>query len=451
MRAVGQVRRYTARRDGRHAVSARDAPVPTREPGRRVLPRPVIVLGWVSFFTDVSSEMAYPLLPLFVVGVLGATPTALGGIEGAAQAAVAVLTAISGWRSDRSRRRVVFLRWGYGLPVLGKGLLAVAMAWPVVLVARGIDRIGKGWRASPRDALIADVVGAAQGGQAFGFHRAMDTAGALVGVVLSALLLWWHGDSGAPGAVFRIIFAISAILALVGLVLTFFVKDPLVPRETEDQGRVGSVPERGIGRRYWWALGMLVVFAIANSSAAFPLLRAGQVGLSPIAVVLAYALYNLMYALASYPAGVLSDRVGRWRMIAAGWMIYAAVYAGFAVTGSGGVWPLMALYGCSIAMSDGVAKALIADHARPEQRGSALGIMYLTLGLAALASSLLAGWLWETVGPAAPFWFGSGAAVASLLLLPALRPVLSIRTSATPCRSRSGTSRRRGRRGRRPR
>ncbi len=392
---------------------------------RAPLPRTVLLLGWVSFFADVSTEMSYPLLPLLVVGVLGAPATMLGGIEGTAQAAVAILTAISGWHSDRSRRRVVLIRWGYGLPVLGKALLASASAWPIVLVGRGIDRVGKGMRSSPRDAMIADAVGSRQRGRAFGFHRAMDTAGALTGVLLSALLLVSLGAFAAPGeasdseATIRAVFGVSAVLAVASLILTLALRDrdPAPHPDPAGAASDGEPGPPGFGARFWLVLGMLAVFAIANSSPAFLLLRAAGVGLSPVAVVLAYALYNFAHAIAAYPAGALSDRLGRWRMIGAGWLVYAVAYAGFAVTGPGGVWPLMALYGCSVAMTEGVGKALIADHAPARRRGTAIGIMYLALGLAALVSNLIAGWLWDAVGPAAPFRFGAVAALAALVLL----------------------------------
>lgn len=403
------------------------------------LPRSVVLLGWVSFFADVSSEMIYPLLPLFIVGVLAAPATTLGGIEGLAQAAVAVLTAISGWRSDRLRRRVVFVRWGYGLPVIGKGLLAVATMWPMVLLARGIDRTGKGLRSSPRDALIADAIGADQRGRAFGFHRAMDTAGALIGVLLSAALMawlfgWGEGASPADSAwAFRVVFAIAAGLALCSLALTFVLKEsqPVSPPHVEAAGPAepaSSSTER-FSPRFWLVLAMLVVFALANSSDTFLLLRAGQVGLSPVAVVLAYAVFNLSYALFSYPAGALSDRLDRWKIIGLGWGIYSAVYAGFAVTGPGGVWPLMALYGGYMALTEGVGKALIADHAPPQRRATAMGILYLSLGLAALVSSLLAGWMWDHLSPSAPFWFGSAAAGGALIMLVVMHPRLRAPTS----------------------
>ncbi len=421
------------------------------------LPASVIVLGWVSFFADVSGEMIYPLLPLFLVGVLGATATSLGWVEGIAQATVALLTAWAGWHSDRRRRRVPYVRWGYGLPVIGKSILALAFAWPMVLAGRIIDRLGKGLRASPRDALLADAVPKAIRGRAFGLHRAMDTAGAMVGTLVSAMLLWWlvgtpamaSSESGHAhdATSFRMVFAIAAGLGLVSLALTFLLRE-VSPAKTE-----GSDEPKGLGtgsgelgtelgvelgtqlgtelgvepttsaapamsRAYWIVMAMLMVFALANSSDTFLLLRAADLGLAPWVVVLAYAFYNLTYTIFSYPAGVLSDRIGRWKVIAIGWAVYATVYVGFAILDAGAVWPLFAAYGVFMALTDGVAKALIADHAPAARRGFAIGLFYMGLGAATLVSSVIAGLLWDRVSHQAPFWFGAGAALVSLAILP---------------------------------
>ncbi len=415
-----------------------------RGASRRPLPRQVVLLSWVSFFADVSSEMMYPLLPLFVVGALGAPATALGAIEGTAVATVAILTVLSGWHSDRIRRRVIYIRIGYALPALGKSLLALATVWPVVLAGRAIDRIGKGVRASPRDALIADVVDARMRGRAFGFHRALDTAGALVGVVLSAILFALlvgtgdHAHGSANVDTLRFLFAIAAALGLLSATLTFLVNDPqrrksshLTP-VSQSSPKSRAETKLRFSRSFWLILALLIVFSLANSSDAFLLLRAADVGLSPLAVILAYAMYNFSYAVASYPAGILSDRVGRWRMIGAGWTIYAIVYAGFAVASAWSIWPLMALYGCYMALTDGVAKALIADHAPPDRRATAMGIVHMSMGLSVLVGSIAAGWLWDHMGADAPFWLGAGGAVLAILLLIALRPLLQEETTRSP-------------------
>lgn len=407
------------------------ADLPGGESRPTSLPREVVLLGWVSFLADVSSEMVYPLLPMFVVGVLGASATTLGGIEGAAALMVALVTAWAGFRSDRYRKRVPYVRIGYGLPVVGKALLALAYAWPIVLTGRLVDRFGKGMRGSPRDAIIADAAGPTIRGKAFGFHRAMDTAGAMVGVLLAAVLLWWltgspiEGGAAVPqsdmGWVFRAVFGISAALGLLSLALTFMVREP-VHREEKSESAATRPEALGLPASYWRTVALLLVFSLANSSDVFLLLRARDVGLSPWAVVLAYALFNLTYTVGSYPAGVVSDRLGRWRVIALGWAVYAAVYAGFAFTGEAGVWPLLALYGVYMALTDGVGKALVADHAPADRRGTALGVYYMANGLVTLLASVIAGVLWDRVGPSATFGAGAVLAAIAVMMVPVLRP-----------------------------
>lgn len=410
------------------------SPPPPAAPPRAPLPREVVVLGWVSFFNDVSSEMIYPLLPLFMVVVLGASATSLGWVEGVAQGVVALLSAWVGWRSDRFRRRVPYVRWGYGLPVIGKGLLVAAVAWPMVLLGRTVDRVGKGIRSSPRDALIADTTPAADRGRAFGLHRAMDSAGAVVGVLGAALLLWWLSGSPVEGATtaqiahtetaFRTIFAIAAGLGLAALACTLLLREPPHDAAPASAGPPPTLRDglRGLSRGYWIVLTCLLVFSLANSSDTFLLLRASQVGLAPWEVVLVYALYSLVFTVASYPAGLLSDRVGRWPLLAIGWAIYAAVYLGLAVTGATAIWPLLAVYGVYIALTDGVGKALLADHVPRARRGLALGLFYMLSGGTMVAASVVAGVLWDRVGPAAPFWFGGGAAAAGVALVLVVRP-----------------------------
>jgi MFS family permease len=386
------------------------------------LPREVWLLGGVSFFADVSSEMIVPLLPAFVVAVLGASATALGGIEGAAQAIVAVLAVVAGARSDRGSR-VAYVRVGYGLPVVGKAIVAAATGWPLVLTGRAFDRVGKGLRGGPRDALIADVTPEGQRGRAFGLHRAMDTAGAFVGVAISAALVAALGAQPTPGDAhaYRLIFAIAAAIGVAAVALAFAVRDPKRDARPAPTATM-SAPRERLPRAYWLVLAMLLVFALANSADAFLLLRASDAGLSPLSVVLAYAVFNLTYTLASYPAGVLSDRFGRWRVIGAGWMVYVLVYAGFAAYADATVvWLLFAVYGLYAALTDGVGKALIADVAPKAQRGRAMGMFYFATGATALVSSLAAGALWDHVSHAAALWLGAGAAAVALALLAIVR------------------------------
>lgn len=404
------------------------------------LPRQVVVLGWVSFFADVSSEMAYPLIPLFVTAVLGASGGQLGVIEGLGAVLVAMLTGWAGWRSDRSGgggpRRVSFVRWGYGLPVVGKAIIAGAAAWPMVLVGRAIDRVGKGLRGSPRDALIADATRPEDRGRAFGFHRAMDTGGAFVGVLLAACVLWWlgAGDDGISSFAVRAILFVAAGVGVASAACTFWVRETPQPEfeieraaaEAERQAGDGAAGRgtgwiravSGLGREYWWTVAPLLLFAVANSSDAFILLRASDVGFSPLSVVLAYALFNLAYTVASYPVGVMADRIGKWRTIAGGWLIYAGAYAGFAMVEGAGMWGLLALYGLYAAMTEGVGKALVANIAPAGKRGTAIGVLSMSVGLAMLVASVVAGLLWDHVSHAAPFWFGAAMALLAVSTIP---------------------------------
>jgi MFS family permease len=398
------------------------------QPGPPRLPRTVRLLGWVSFFADVSSEMAQPVLPLLVVGALGGSATVLGGIEGASACAVALVTGWAGIRSDRRRRRVPLVRAGYALPVLGKAVIALATAWPMALAGRLVDRIGKGLRSSPRDALIADATMPANRGRAFGFHRAMDTAGAVVGTSCAVALLWWWGGSmGLEPAVTgstdgskpaRILFAIAAAIGLIALALTFLLRDRPAAEGPSDRD---VSPRRSLPWSFWQSIAPLLIFALANSSDAFLLLRAHQVGLAPWQVALAYLLFNLTYAATAYPAGALSDRLGRRGVLVVGWGLYAAIYAGFAVTSAAGIWPLMAAYGISVGLTDGVSKALIADAAPADRRGTALGLALMVSGLFALVASLAAGVAWDRFGPAATFWLGAGFALAAAVAMMASR------------------------------
>lgn len=405
------------------------------------------LLSWVSFLADVSGEMIYPLLALFLVGVLGSSKAQLGIVEGGAVLIVSVLTAFAGFRSDRSGRRVVWIRVGYALPMLGKAMIAVATGWGVVLGGRLLDRFGKGLRSAPRDAMIAGAVEADQRGRAFGVHRALDTAGALAGVLLSALLLWWMTGTPAksahpgvaataaqtPAWIYRVIFGVGAGLGLASFLLTLLVRESDTAQPTADAPAPARASRGGatatgaqtavrvrLPRSYWMVLGVLVLFSLANSSDTFILLRASDLGYSPWAVVMVYALFNVTYAALSYPAGSLSDRLGRWRIIAVGWVIYAVVYAGFALLPAAhawGMWPLMALYGIYMALTDGVGKALISDHSPGARRGAAMGIFYALTGLTTLVASLVAGLAWDRSGPTGAFLIGAGFAVVALAAL----------------------------------
>ncbi|MBX7132731.1 MAG: MFS transporter [Fimbriimonadaceae bacterium] len=371
------------------------------------LPKEVWKLGWISLFADVSTEMVYPLIPLFLTEVLKAPARALGLVEGVSESIVSILKGWSGLRSDKIGRRLPFVQTGYGLSAAGKPLLALAWAWPLVLVGRGVDRVGKGIRGTARDALLTDVTPSDLRGAAFGIHRAMDTAGALIGVLLAGLLLIW-----LPGQ-YRLIFLLAAIPGFAALYLTFRVKEtnpPEIPADTSAKATLTAMP-----RGYWSALGLTVLFGLANSSDTFLLLRASKLGLSDVQVIWTYALYNVTYMLMAYPAGVLSDRIGRWWVMGAGWALYALVYAGFATQGVPWLVPLFALYGIYIGLTKGVSAALVADHAPKDRRGSAMGLFYFATGLATLAASALTGLLWDLASPQVALGTaGAMAAVAAI-------------------------------------
>lgn len=379
------------------------------------LPRSIRTLGWVSFFTDVASEMVYPVVPLFLVSALGAPATVLGAMEGAAEAVVCLMKGASGWHSDRMGRRTPFVRAGYGLGALSKPLLALALSWPVVFAARIIDRSGKGLRTTARDAMIADAAPPATAGRAYGFHRAMDTAGAIVGVSLSLGLL-----ALLPGA-YRTIFLLAALPSLVAVWLTFRLKDKGPEKSATTPRRPLRESLRGLPRSYWRALALLSLFALANSTDALLLLRTRDWGFSDTHVIGAYVLFNIVYAATAYPAGIVSDRVGRWRIMLGGWTVYALTYFGFALSGPAWIWVLFPIYGLYMGLTEGVGKAIIASNLPMERRGTAMGFFLMLTGLLSLLGNLAAGLAWDLIGPRAPFLMGGALAllaVAVALVLP---------------------------------
>ncbi|WP_233489596.1 MFS transporter [Solidesulfovibrio fructosivorans] len=378
------------------------------------LPQTVIKLGWVSFFTDVASEMLYPVVPLFLTTALGAPVVVLGIIEGVAEAIVSLMKGLSGWHCDRIGRRVPYIRWGYGLAALSKPLMALAFSWPLVFLARSIDRFGKGLRTTARDTLIADTVEASRGGKAYGFHRMMDTSGAIIGVLCSMGLL-----ALLPGR-YRTIFLIATIPGIAAVWLTFGLKERHT-RNRLDTTAGACIPRQKralpkLSKGYWITLGLLGIFAFANSSDTFLILRAKNLGLSDLQTIFAYTLFNAVYALSSYPLGLLSDRFGRWRMVVSGWMLYSIVYFGFAFSGMSAVWLLFPFYGLFMGLTEGIGKALIRDNIDEAHKGTAMGIFHMSLGFSSLAGSIVAGLLWDSISPKAPFILGGSIALLAVLL-----------------------------------
>jgi len=370
----------------------------------------------VSFLADLSSEMAYPLFPLFVTGVLGAPVATLGVIEGVAEATASVTRYPFGQAADRLGRRRPFVLGGYALGGLGKLLIALAAAWPLALAGRAVDRLGKGMRTASRDDLIATATRPDQQGLAFGLHRSLDTLGAVAGPLVALLLVQVHVS-------LRWIFAAAVVPGLLSVVaILLFVRERRgQPRR--DAFRLSLPPSPA----YRWLLAGSLLFAAGNSSDMFLLLRArdvaGAAGAASgaglvSAVILFYVLYNLVYAAASLPLGGLSDRVGQLPLVTAGYVVFALVYLGFALAGS--VWAvalLFAVYGLYIAATEGTSKALIARALPDGVRASGLGLYATATGLASLAASSLAGVLWSAVGPWATFAYGAGAALAAAAVL----------------------------------
>ena len=370
------------------------------------LGRNVVALAAVSFLTDASSEMIYPLLPLFLTGVLGAGATALGAIEGAAESTAAFLKLGSGWWSDRLRRRKPLVVLGYALATALRPLVGLARAPAQVLAIRLGDRVGKGIRTSPRDALIADSTPPETRGRAFGFQRAGDHAGAVVGPLVAFALLRW---AGMP---LREVFLWSAVPGVLSvLLLVVAVRE--TPRAAPERSAATPAADlhAPLPRRFWAVLAVILLFALGNSSDAFLLLRAAQLGVAAPLIPVLWALLHLVKALASTPGGALSDRLGRKPLLIAGWALYALVYLGLgAARAEWQVWALFAAYGVHFGLTEGVEKALVADLVPAARRGTAFGWYNLTLGLGALPAALLFGFVWDRAG--APAAFGLGAALA---------------------------------------
>ncbi|MCB1060905.1 MAG: MFS transporter [Calditrichaeota bacterium] len=372
------------------------------------LPADVKRLGWVSFFTDISSEMLYAITPIFLTSVLGASAGIVGVIEGIAEATASILKGLSGWYSDRIRNRKRFIFAGYTLSAVAKPLIAVASSWLFVLIARFLDRFGKGVRGSARDALIADVTPKEQRGRAFGLHRAMDTAGALIGVVISYVILQSMSDSGNQQILLRNLYWLAFFPAILGVGFIFFV------RESKAENAVKST-HRGkkFGKQYWLIVAIAGVAYLGFSSDAFLILKAKDIGLPLPQVLLAYIAFNAVYSLAAYPVGKISDKMRMETLLAAGLLIYGGVYFGFASAETRTiVFVLFICYGLYAALTDGVVRALIANVVSPDVKATALGLFSMLTGLLALAASLLAGWLWDNVSSDAPFLLG---AILSLL------------------------------------
>lgn len=373
-----------------------------------------------SLLTDISSEMLTNLIPLFLYNVLGVQTSIIGLIDGIAEFTASWVKIISGGLSDRTGKRKTLTVLGYALSTLAKPFLYFAATWEWVLGVRFSDRVGKGVRTAPRDALLADSAQADQRGLAFGLHRAGDTAGAFLGLGIAALIIWLtqSGAAELERHTFQTVVLVSIIPAVLAvLILAFGVRE--VARAKNSNTGVPSLSLKGFDSRFKAFLLVIVIFTLGNSSDSFIILRGQNRGLSVLQIMGMLMTFNAVYAILAGPMGSLSDRIGRRWLMLAGWTVYGLVYIGFALSSTGvEIWVLFGIYGLYYALTEGVAKALVADIVPQEQRGTAYGLFNAAIGLSALPASVIAGVLWQAINPAAPFIFGASLAlIAGFLLL----------------------------------
>jgi len=387
------------------------------------LPRNVWAVGLTSLLMDISSEMVINILPLFLANVLGVQTGIIGLIEGIAEATASILKLFSGWLSDKLGGRKWLAVLGYGLSALIKPFFYFANSWGLIAGVRWADRVGKGIRTAPRDALVADSVTKEIRGLAFGFHRAMDTAGAMLGLLIAAFVVWMAQANSLDlsRSTFQMIVLFSLIPGFLSVFsLTIGAKDVAITSHR-------AAPKfslRSMGKPYHIFLVIVSIFTLGNSSDGFLVLRAQNLGVSVIGILMMLVVFNLLYSLVSTPAGALSDRIDRRRLIIGGWLVYAAIYLGFAIARDAWqVWLLYVAYGLYYGMAYGTANAMVADLVPENLRGTAYGTYHAVIGMLAFPASLIAGLLWQGAstwggfGPSAPFWFGGTLALVAALLM----------------------------------
>ncbi len=373
--------------------------------------RPVWLLGWVSFFTDMASEMVYPLLPLFLTRVLGAGAMSLGVIEGVAEGANSILKIISGWLTDRSGQPKKLVLGGYTLSSSVRPLISFVTAWPQVLALRFTDRLGKGIRTSPRDAMLARFAPDATRGRVYGFHRAMDHAGAVAGPLIATAYLYFHPEA------YRSLFTWTLVPGIIVILLLLRVPNQRTPtRDTQAGASLAGAKE--LGSRFYLAMSVIFLFALGNASDAFILLRLTDLGVRPVWIPLLWSGLHVVKMSSSVIGGAMSDRFGRRTMIIVGYLWYAAIYAAFAwLTAPIIVIAVFLAYGLYFGFTEGVEKAWVADMAPASGRGTAFGIYNAAIGFGGLAASLIFGAIWTRVSPHAAFLTGASLALAASVLL----------------------------------
>ena len=387
------------------------------------LPRNVLALSFVSFLNDTSSEIIYPLLPAFLALSLGASPFAIGLIEGFAESVASLLKLVSGYLSDRFGTRKTPVLAGYSLAALTRPFLAFVTSWPQVLVVRVTDRVGKGIRGAPRDALIAESVPANRRGFAFGFNRAADHLGAVFGPVAAACLLWFFAaDTQNPTlSDYQQVFLFASVPVIAGmLVIVFLVKEKR--HEAVSHAEPPSLSLRGFDGNFKRFLFVIALFTLSNSTDAFLLLRAGQTGITPVVLPLLWMTLHVSKVVSSLIGGDLSDKLGRKTMIITGWLIYAIVYASFAfVTSAWQTWVLFIIYGAYFGLTEGVEKAFVADMVPEEKRGTAFGLYNFAFGITVFPASLLFGLVWNQFGASTAFLASACVSIAAIFLLLSVR------------------------------
>ncbi|MEM8832078.1 MAG: MFS transporter [Cyanobacteria bacterium P01_G01_bin.19] len=376
------------------------------------LPRNVWVLGFVSFFTDTASKIIQSLLPLFLVSVLGVNLVTVGTIEGIAESTASILKVFSGALSDYLGKRKELTIAGYGLSALVIPLFALANSASWVLLARFGDRVGKGIRVAPRNALVADATPPEQRGAAYGLRQSLDTLGAAIGPLLAVILMAVSGQN------FRLLFWLATIPGIIAVLLLIFGLKEENSSRKQPKSPLRWSSLRNLDRGYWLLFLVVLIFNLGNSSDAFLLLRSQQVGISDTIIPLAFMVMNFTYFLSAYPAGVISDRLGRYGLIVVGFLIYALVYLGFAyAVAPWQIWTLFALYGLYQGMSKGLLLAAVGDRLTAELRGTGFGAIALGTGVMLFPANFIAGLLWENISYSAPFIFGSILSVVAMLLL----------------------------------
>ena len=367
----------------------------------------------VSFFTDLSSEMVYPLIPLYLTSAFGATPVLVGIIEGIAESVASLLKVFSGYITDRFQKKKAIAFAGYAPGVLYKLALLIAGSWVSILGARVLDRIGKGIRTAPRDVLVSESADKNNMGRAFGLHKALDMSGAALGILITYFILSGMGDYFD----FKKMFLLSIIPAVLGLCMFFFIKEKKEPRSVKSREPFWKNIRR-IDSQLRLYLLVVFLFTLGNSSNTFVLLRAKFTGFDAVSVILLYFIYNLSASVLSMPFGKLSDRIGRKKLLVPGYIVFSLCYLGFAFASS--QWMMSAvfvIYGAYTAMIAGVERAFVAEISPPELKGTMLGLQSTVAGIALLPASVIAGFLWDAFGAAVPFVFGAALSLIAALIL----------------------------------